>query len=241
MAARALRLLLMHRQTLASREQLFLQPVQHRHIRRRGRRRVVEQSAQHPRAALDRAGMLAVAAHSVDRRHAEQPSARRAGRQLHRTECVAFHVGQSVVIREQTVHHDVVRLQQMTQPLVVTQEMRERLIHLHSRRLLRAHIKARIPLVVEPKEIEPLHVQPLMQKRMQKVRRARIVEQPVGLRSKDVRFQKLTARSKIAQRFVRRSTPQKIRESRGEFVRVEISSNGRFRGGRLAQIKEARR
>ena len=77
MAARALRILLMRLHPLAGGEHLAREAGERRDIRRRGRRRIVEELAQDPRAAFDRAGVLAVAAHEMNGRHPQQSAARR--------------------------------------------------------------------------------------------------------------------------------------------------------------------
>ena len=75
--------------------------------------------AQHPGAALDGAALYAVAAHGVDRSHAEQTTARRFGGQGNFLELVAGDPFQSVVGGEQSVDEDVVTLEQLPKVAVV--------------------------------------------------------------------------------------------------------------------------
>jgi len=57
------------RRALAGTDGLAIEPVELGHVRRGGRGRIVEEITQHPGAALDGTGALAVAAHREDRGH----------------------------------------------------------------------------------------------------------------------------------------------------------------------------
>ena len=170
MAARALRSLLVHLHPLAGGQSLARQPGDLRHVRRRGRWRVVEQLSQHPGAPLDGAGMLAVAAHRMNRRHAEQAAAGRIIRHGDLAELVAMHAFEAVVVGQQAVDDDVVGLEQVSDPTILPQQVRERLVDLAAGRGLRAVIELRIERAVELKEVEALHREPLRHERLDESR-----------------------------------------------------------------------
>ena len=147
---------------LAHGEQFAVEARELRDVRRRGRRRVVEQLAQHPRAALDGAGVLAVAAHREDGRHAEQSAARRTGGQRDFAELVAAHAVEAVVVGEQAVDDDEVGLEQAAQAEVLAQQAGEGLIHLLARGGLGAVVEGAVEPEIELEKIEPVHAEPLM-------------------------------------------------------------------------------
>ena len=90
-AAGALWLLLVRDESFTGGEHLVFKPAELRHVRGRWWRRVVKQFAQHPRPALDGAGVLSIATHAMDSGHPKQPSARRIRRQGDRPEIIAAH------------------------------------------------------------------------------------------------------------------------------------------------------
>jgi len=96
--------------------------------------------------------VLAVAAHPVDGCHAQQASPGRIGRQLHYLELISLCSRQPVVIRQQTVHHDVVGLQKFPQTAVLPQEVSEGFVDLNPRGFLGAEVEVGIKGVVEAKK-----------------------------------------------------------------------------------------
>ena len=162
MATRALWVFLMREQTLVGGEHLASKARDRRHIRGRGRRRVVEQLAQHPGTAFDGAGVLTIAAHEVDGRHAEQPAARRAFGQRHLFIAIALHAREAVVMREHAIDHYVIGLQQVAQARVVPQLMLDGFIDFTLDRDLRAVVEARIQRAIDLEEVDAIQAEPLM-------------------------------------------------------------------------------
>ena len=210
MTARALRRLLVENNPLSRRERLTGEPRQLRHVRWRRGRRVVEQLSQHPGAPLNGARMLAVAAHRMDSRHAEQAAAGRILRQRDAAECVTLYAFESVVIREETIDDDVVGLEEVGKPAVVGEQPGERLVDLTAGGLLRAIVELRIEREIKLKEIEPVHRQPLRHERFHEPDRPWVVEQAVCLGLEHGRLQKLAALGQPAERRVGRCGPEEV-------------------------------
>ena len=101
----------MRKNTIPGGEHLASQPGQGRHVSRGGRRRIIEQFAQHPDPALHRAGMFPVAAHGQDGGHAEQPTPVRILRQAHLAEGITVDALDPIVVGESRVADHVVGLE----------------------------------------------------------------------------------------------------------------------------------
>ena len=154
--------------------------------------------------------MLAVAAHCMDRCHAEQAAAWRPRWQSRAAEFVAVHAFEAVVVGKQTVDDDVVGLEEVGEPAVVGEQPGERLVDLATGCRLRAVVELRIEREIELKEIEPVHRQPLRHERLDKPDRPWVVEQAVCLGFEDGRLQKLAALGQPAERGVGWCAPEEV-------------------------------
>jgi hypothetical protein len=160
-AVGALRFLLVQVEPFARGEQLGAEAREFRDIGRGRRRRLVEELAQHPRPTLHRIGVLAVAAHRHDGRHAEQAPAWGVGGQRHFAKHVTRDPSNPVVLGQQRIDHHVICAEQCAQAAVVPQQGSEGLVDFLPRGRFYGVVELRIQLPVKLKQIEPFEGEPL--------------------------------------------------------------------------------
>ena len=205
-------------------------------VGRSRRGRIMQEFAQHPGAAFDGAGLLAVAAHGEDGGHTQKPAPGRALGEFDLAELVPYDPRDLVVLGQQAVDEDRVGFEELAEAGAFFEEGLERLKDFLLGGGLGGQIEVAVELRVELEEIEPGKPQPLRDKRLGEAFAAFVGQQSLGLSGENARFAEFTAFGQRDEFLVGRAAPQEKSEPGGQFQFGELP--GSALGGGFSQVKE---